>query len=275
MGGVQQALMMAGSGEVGTSPIDIGGCRYWFDATLAGTMFTDNGTVNVSADTDLIRTAADASAQTALMMFQGISGNRPAYRTGVVNGKSIARFGAVDHFQSGTATATGGGVQSTSSNLSDFISASAATVVCAVKATAVRADQGAWFNNDRIFWAGSSFYFALGVYRSGGLDYFGFVNRDPSTDVAVASHTQDTMVVLGMKHEGGNIKIRANGGSWSTTASGNTDNTGVGIIVGDTGAGGGSTEMDLAHLAFWQTALSDADLLEVEKYLGHTVGITI
>lgn len=63
----------------------------WWDFTDATKLFTDAGTTPVAADGDLIYQAKDKSPNN-YDLSQATSGARPAYKTEVVKGHSVARF---------------------------------------------------------------------------------------------------------------------------------------------------------------------------------------
>ena len=79
-------------------PTDIAGLALWIDFSDATKLFTDAGTTPVSSDGDAIYQANDKSGNNR-HITQSTSGARPAYKTNVQNGLSIARFdGSSDFF---------------------------------------------------------------------------------------------------------------------------------------------------------------------------------
>lgn len=81
----------------------IPGLAAWFDFSDASTLFTDAGTTQVSADGNAIYQVNDKSGITTPLV-QTTAGDRPLYKTNIVNGKSVARFAATDDIYNGANT---------------------------------------------------------------------------------------------------------------------------------------------------------------------------
>lgn len=76
----------------GFTPIDIPGCVLWLDGADSSTIFTDTaGTTRVTADGNTIGSWRDKSTNSYLFT-QATAGNRPTYKTAILNGQSITRW---------------------------------------------------------------------------------------------------------------------------------------------------------------------------------------
>lgn len=75
------------------SPTDLASLVAWWDFSDATTLFTDAGTTPVASDGDRIYRANDKSGN-GFYQQQATSGNRPAYKVGIQNGKSAAYLDA-------------------------------------------------------------------------------------------------------------------------------------------------------------------------------------
>lgn len=160
---------------------------------------------------------------------------------------------------------------STKPTIADIFSSSAKTLICAVRIDNAPANSGNAFGNMPVFGERDG-YFGLHCYRSADLVTFQAYNWDGGADVATVSESVSTWVVIAVKHESGQIMVRKNAGAWATAASGATSNTLGTLQFGRTDS---SVDIVLAQLATYNTALTDANLLEVERYFGAKVGITI
>lgn len=97
-----------GGGGVAWSPLDVPNLRVWIDFSDASTLFTDDGATPVRLDQDAIYRVNDKSGNGS-HLSQGTLASRPAYRTNVLNGRSVARFDSADYVTRATLTT---GVQS-------------------------------------------------------------------------------------------------------------------------------------------------------------------
>lgn len=76
-------------------PTDVTGCKLWLDFSDRNTLFTDAGTVAVSADGDAIYQANDKSGNNNHAVQSDVN-YRPAYKVNIKNGLSAARFDGYD-----------------------------------------------------------------------------------------------------------------------------------------------------------------------------------
>ena len=96
-------------------PNSVSGTIGWWDFTVAGNMYTDTGSTNVSSDGDLIKRIDNSSTsgnKLGVFLEAAFSGNRPAYKTGGTNSKTYAKFDGTNDalrcwHQSGTSSVGG------------------------------------------------------------------------------------------------------------------------------------------------------------------------
>lgn len=79
--------------------------------------------------------------------------------------------------------------------------------------------------------------------------------------------------VVGVKHDGSNIKIRVNGGSWNSTAAGAAATT-TGTLAFSRRVFNIQSDIEIAQFIAYSALLSDADLLNVERYFGAKIGVS-
>jgi Fibronectin type III domain len=85
-------------------PSNISGLAMWLDGADQSTLFTDtSATTAVTADGNLIASWRDKSTN-AYLFTQATSGNRPTYKTSILNGRSITRFNGTSTFLQSSAT---------------------------------------------------------------------------------------------------------------------------------------------------------------------------
>jgi len=73
-------------------PTDITGCALWLDFADVSSMFTDDGTTNVSTNGDKIYRINDKSGNSNHARNSGTDTTRPTYLPNTKNGKSVGRF---------------------------------------------------------------------------------------------------------------------------------------------------------------------------------------
>lgn len=270
MSAAQQALMMDSGAAGGSPPSAITGMQLWIDATNPALLYQTSGGSLVSADGQSVDVAQDAGGL-ARCMRQSTSGDRPTYKTNIVNGLSVLRFDGADDFLTGSTTSAPGTV-STSLACSDLVTASAGTYIVALNVASARAAQANAYQNDGIFADQNGDNLGLSVSLSGATITFYAYNHDGSRQNVTVTGAQSTWHIVSMRHGGGNLEIRINGGSWVTVASGNTTQltqppfTGKGIV-------GAEPAFDLAHAAWWNVALSDSEVESVEDYFTAQLGL--
>lgn len=254
----------------GKAPSLVAGLQLWIDATNPALLYQTTGGSLVSADGQTVDVAQDASGL-ARCMRNSTSGERPTYKTNIVNGKSVLRFDGTGDFLVGNTTSAPGATAS-SFPTGDLSSASAATFIVALSISSARSAQFNAYQNDCIYGDQVGNNLGLSISLSGGTITFHAYNHDGSRQTTTVTGAQSTWHIVSMRHASGSLQVRINGGSWSSVSSGNTTQlnqppfTGKGLI-------GSEPQWDLAHAAWWNVALSDGDVTSVEDYFAVQLGL--
>lgn len=144
-----------------------------------------------------------------------------------------------------------------------------AVMIMAIKVDDATINTGAPYGN-AIILGEINGYLGMYCYKTGtdivfqAYNFTGGTNTEVTTTVPVGTWT-----VMTLKHSGGQLRIRRNGGAYTSVASGNTDVT-TGLLSMFY-----KNELSLAQLATYNSAITDANILEVERWMGAKVGITI
>lgn len=262
-----------GDAAVGVPPSSIANLQLWIDGTNAATLYKDSSGTVVSADGDAVEVARDASG-TFARGFRNTTTARPIYKTGMVNGKSVIRFtrGSSQYLQAITTTAAGNGIPSGNFLTAGSVyGASAKTAILAVRLRDGNPGQGNVYSNDAVF---DDAFAEFGLHIASvnnTVNYYGY-NWDGNSDSVSLSGIFGSWAIVTLRHDGVNLRMRINGGGWVSVASGATQDLTHTLQLG---LGSGSTycSMDLAHAAWWNAVVSDADVASVEYWMADQLGL--
>lgn len=102
-----QPSSQAAASSAAFVPTDISNCLIWIDFADNDYLFTDAGSTKVANDGDLIYQANDKSGNSN-NITQATQVYRAAYKTGIQNSKSIARFDGINDYYAMSLTANAG-----------------------------------------------------------------------------------------------------------------------------------------------------------------------
>lgn len=162
---------------------------------------------------------------------------------------------------------------STLQTIGSLWTASTKVAVCAIKVNAAAPENlTEWL---QYYVVGDSLYYTgLMFYKSGGNVVFRAYSYSGGAVVkAEAAHPLGSWVTVAMRHSSGQLRIRINDGAWVSATCGNTDNVTGSAVVGGYHLTG--TDFEIAELATYNAARSDAEIIEVQRWMGAKVGITI
>lgn len=246
------AHLLLGGVDSGQAPSAFAGLQGWYKADAG--VYSDAG-VTLAADTNTVQQWNDQSGN-ARNLSQGTAGARPTYRTGIRNGLPVVRFGGAtdDDFMIGVA-------------LSNFFTAGAKTAIGVVMQ------------------ANSALHVIIGdataaadtrMRLSSGL--VEYTNDDGAADTVTLAATAANYHIATWLHSSGSIYVGATDtrtASMSTVASGNTSTLTADLWLGSEAAGANFLDGDIAELAIFNVALSEADRKQIEKYLAYRWGFTL
>ena len=224
------------------APLGVSGLVAWYDFADASTLFTDAGTTPVSADGDAIYQANDKSGN-ARHVVQATAANRPLYKTNILKGRSVARFdgGDILSYTGGLAVAQPGTI---------FIVGSAGDVG-AQNFTDGSLDPQRW---------------ALG--KNGGVArlYAGLANIDAGA-VDTNPHIFAALV------NGASSELYVAGGTVYATGNPGTQSL-VGLSLGAFDTVTQQLIGDVAEVAIYNSALSDANINNIGRWFAYKWGLT-
>lgn len=267
------AQKIAASGG-GLPPNTYANLQYWFSARDTATTFTSiNDTDPATVDGDFVNRVDSKSPTTRCLAGSSPSTEDWTLELAEINGNNVVKF----VYDVGDApalwTKPASGVNPSAAVLRTAIKAASAGTY--IWAGVVDASVAAGGSPSAVapFVSGDGGEWGFGFYESSGNIYFRHYNFDGNYDfIDTAAITPGTPVVISARHNSGQIRIRVNGGTFSSTASGNTSDFGSTVRIHAFGNGDLAEWME--HCGY-NVSLSDANLLEVERYFGAALGVTI
>lgn len=250
-------------------PDMVAGATMWIDFTDTTTLWSNTDFTGTNVTTD---GASVGSAKNKIDTGIGLrkSSEPILLKTPAANGSSAATFNTA----SVTARMELSSLLSAEAT-STILTASTKLIFAAVRVAAAGVDQGSPWVNDSVF-ADSAGYFGLHLTDdsdpAGKLTARAF-NYVSASNTVSALFPRNAWVVLTMSHQSGQLRLRVNGGAWVTTTSGNTTSMGGQGLVGHTPTSS-ARNFDLAHLATFNTAQTDAAISAVEHWIANDLGIT-
>ena len=268
-----QAGMMVGSGGggggAGLPPSAYAGLTFWYDGDNSAHYNGSADSSGTPSDGQTVgRFDSVASISRVFVGGAGLDRKTPVYGSsgGVVSDGGILVQGMVKP--------SAGASPSTAIALSNLISAGDAAFVAAVRVDSAATEAYYPYNNAVIF-ADAHVHFGVHVYRSGSNAVFMGLNYDGSYDkVTAAGPALGSWAIVTVKHTGGQLRVRVNGGSWSSISSGNTSLLTNNVFLFENTNSDGFVGA-CAQLCTYNANRSDAELLEVERYFGAKVGVTV
>lgn len=245
------------------------GCTLWIDATDVTTRFPN---ANFTG-TNVVTNGASIAGLTNKIAsgdrgFADGTGTPTLHTMSSPNGEDAAAFtssaGARMSYQLNT------GVYVPANTL---ITATTKLIFACVKVATADPPGGIVYTDSAIL-ADENQYFGLHITDTtggaGDLTATAY-NYSGGTQSISRTFSRDQFVVLTMSHQSGQLRIRINGGAWSTVASGTTDVISEIARLCPILSG---TALELAHLAMVNTAQTDVAISAVEHWLALDVGIT-
>lgn len=276
-------------GVLSAMPSQIAGSTGWWNFTqAAGRLWQDasSGSYPVSqcnADGQYLRWAdtSDLTLGGTNFYYPIYSINNPTglYKTNIVNGKSVYRTNGslqtvmdFNKFQISPWVSLG-----RYPNVEAF-TVGAKTVIGAIYARAGSPYPGGNYGNKCVFGDSAINRWMLGLVddiTGTSLVLRGY-NYSSGEQVVNQPVAKNAWFIYAFKHDGSTIKLRVNGGAWASTASGaTTDGFGGGPTFCHNGTNPTSSDIDTAHIAFFNTAVSDANIRLVEQYLSDELAIPL
>ena len=259
-------------GSIWTSEIPpdmVAGATMWIDFTDTTTLWSNTDFTGTNVTTD---GASVGSAKSKIDTGIGLrkSSEPILLKTPAANGSSAATFNTASVTARMELTNSLSAVA-----VSTILAASTKTIIAAIRVTAAGLNQSSPWINDSVF-ADSAGYF--GLHLTDDSDPAGnftarAYNYVSASDTASALFPRNKWVVLTMSHQSGQLRLRVNGGTWVTTASGNTTSMDGQGLVGHTPTSS-ARNFELAHLVTANTAQTDAAISAVEHWIANDVGIT-
>lgn len=185
--------------------------RDLLSAFAGGSRYTDSS--------GAVSSLNDQSGNTRHLTDAGTAARRPTVATGGPNSRTCADFDGSTDFLTGAA-------------ISNFISNSAGYMIVSWLADAITLNVAQSYNNHLILGDAGQF---MGLYLrdTGSPDtVYGFNwdgNEDRGVDATIAV---STAYVTEWRHDGGNVYVRVNGGTWQSAASGNTSTMTNALLLG-------------------------------------------
>lgn len=267
MGNVVTRSQGGGGGKVGLDPSEIAGLTYWVNGTDPATLFTDDGTIPVVSNGDLVYAALSGGPDTfaARRFRQATLAQRPTYLTNAVNGKSALDF------------STAGTKMTSLLGSSSFYSSVARSLVFAAYLPASTTTSATGWYNKAVIADTGAFAISTGVFfkNDAGTQRVLAYNYDGAADIATNTFPSNTWAVVAVRHNVSGIQVRVNRGSWATTASGtNVSLTATLNLAYNTFV----TEhypTKIAHLATYNVSISDGDLEQLEDFMANEIGVSL
>lgn len=240
-------------------------CTLWLDFTNSTTLFAANGVSggNVTSDGATIGSVRSKVFETRY--FDSAYAGTPKLKLAAANGRSAGLFPASNHSRMDAADGNG------QTPISSLVTSTTKLVICGVKVTDAGADSGSPWTNDAIL-SDAGGYVGLHLSKSGAVVSARAYNYAGATQEAVRTFDADTWAVITMSHQSGQLRCRVNGGTWASTASGTTSD--VGGIAAIATSPSTTLGMELAHIATFNTAQTDAAISAVEHWIANDLGIT-
>jgi hypothetical protein len=226
-------------GNVTLVPTDIAGCAAWLKAESL-----------VASDGDAITTWTDLSGNSN-SPTQATAGKKPLYKTNIVNGKPVLRFDGSDDYLTKAFTLNQG-----------------FTVIMVYKQVAL----GASGSHDIIFDGGSAAAALLGVNNAPHTNmYAGAVLQSGASPTFAPAN--GAFAVVTAVFNGGSSALYENG-TQKFTGNAGSQNAG-GFTLAALGDGSRTTQLDVAEVLIYSSALSASERQQVETYLADRYGLTI
>lgn len=253
-------------------PDTVAGCTMWLDFTDTLNLFAgahlDGG--NVTTPDALVRSVGNKVAAGYGVVAEFVEAAGTLRTSATPNGKdSVALDSSASthyYYYDMRTSAT------LPTSMSALFSASNKTIIAAVKVAGSTPFNGLDVNGGDIIF-GDNENFALFVTENSGVVSARASNQVTYPDQCVGQPIgRDTWVVLTASHQGGSLRIRVNGGAWTTTPSGATGNLGSNPQIAL--PRGTPPEITIAHIATFNTTQTDAAISAVERWMALDVGIT-
>ena len=235
----------------GFNPKSIATLAGWWDASVTSSLAQlSTGDTAVAADSDPVGSWADLSGN-GRNLTQSTTNNRPAYKTGVLNGRAVIDFDGVND-----------------SMLASFTLAQPITYFLVYRYDATitagnpRVFDGATGNTMSFF--GSTASTLMGIYAGSSADPL----------ISMAQRTQFSITEI--QANGASTAVRLNGAS---TGFGTTNNIGAGAPNGlRLGAFNQSStfgDVSFAEVLIYSSIIAESAARQVRSYLGKKYGITV
>ncbi len=236
-------------------PSDVSGMTLWLSAD--SNVFTDTArTTPATNDGDTIGGWGDQSG-VAHHFSQSTSGSRPTLKLNIQNSKPVIRFDGTDDLMTNSA------------QVGTFIVNTAYTYFIVWKATAINTNGATTDQNDSII-CDTGGYFGM-FLKSAPTQWV--YNWDGTSDSATTSIATGSFMVSMGRHETGNLYSSVNGGSETSTASGNTQVTTGTMKIGNDRLGSNFLDGDIAEMIVYNVAVSTTNISNVITYLRTKYGI--
>lgn len=280
----------ASRGVLSATPSQIPGNTGWWNFTQAsGRLYVDGGSGSAhpvnecTTDNQYIKWAdtSDLDLGGTNFYYPMYQIGTPAglYKTNIVNGKSVYRSNGTlftqadfNKFQKSPWLSIGRYLNT------EAFTVGAKTVIGAVYARTGSAYPGTNYGNRCIFGDSAINRWMLGLVDdvSGVNLILRGYNYSSGEQVVNQAVNKNAWFIFAFKHDGSTIKLRVNGGAWASTASGSTtDGFGGGPTLCGNGSTGNCADIDVAHIAFFNTAVTDDNISLVERYFSAELAIAL
>lgn len=270
---MQQQILLSYGGTVtspGLPPSSYAGLTFWYDGDNSAHFIGTTSTSGVPGNlvnfqrfdsVSAINRVLTCAITDPLTRCVPVSSTNAGFNTSVASGGNFW-------------VKPGGGLSPSVAVLfSNLFTASNAIMIFAIRIDSAPAAAVNPYDNPLIM-GDASIYMGLHVYASGGNAVFLGLNYDGNYDqVTVTGPAIGSWVVVTMRHTGGQLRIRLNGGAWTSVASGNTANTAQPMTMFFYALN--SLDASIAQFCTYNANRADSEVLEVERYFGSRIGIVI
>lgn len=252
-----------GGGGAGLAPTTYAGLTFWLDMSAGSTVWADSAATTPATAGGIVSRVDSVSATRCIFgnADGGYQSGSPAYLHLGPN------YAYLDYYNNRPVGAN----PTTQATLGNLRTTSVMNLIYAIRINDGNPDGGAAYANDPLFWDSAGWMF-IATYKSGGNGVIDVYQEVSGGKTVRMSETLGTWMIVTVQHQSGNLRIRKNGGAWTTIACGALPSV-AGSPISFCRAPA-VRDVDIAQHCIYNASRTDAELLNVERYFGAKVGLS-